>query len=129
MKTNVAKVTNVAKTILDQILANVGGSVFYSWGAYNLRASIVGNFPTLKMDVSGVLFTGTVAVVLNEFWDVYEIHTKGKCDDRFTCVRNEVYFDELGWVLDSIIERNPEWTDEEYSEKAMAASNLKMLEF
>lgn len=41
-------------------------------------------------------------------------------------VRDEVYCEELGSVIDNLVERKEEWTDNEYEKLAIADSDNKL---
>lgn len=119
-------VNEVAKTINAQIYATVENRfVIWSWGVSRRFATIYNNMPALGLRVSGLLHKGFVYICLNEGRDVYEIfcvNMKGKVKDS----NNEVYCDNLGFVLDCMIEKDPALTGEAYKAKAMRDSARKM---
>ena len=81
--------------------------------------------PTLMLKVSALIHKGWVYISLNEGKDVYEVRLM---NNKRECIKtiDEVYCDQLGSIIDGLIERPTTMTEEEYSEKAMADSNRKI---
>lgn len=119
-------VNKVAKTIWAQIKWSVESiSVLWSWGVSRKVATTYKDMPTLALRVSGVLFKGWVYICLNEGRDIYEIY----CVSMKGVVKKEnkeVFCDNLGFVLDSMIERDYNMSDEAYKVKALRDSAKKM---
>ena len=119
-------INSTAKTINAQILASVENRfVLWSWGLSRRVATVYNNMAALALRVSGCVHNGWVYVCYNEGRDVYEVFCvsiKGKVKAH----NNEVYCDNLGFVLDSMIERPCGQTDEAYKAKAMRDSAKKM---
>lgn len=121
-----------ATTMLAQIVMGVEGcggigwDGFNSWGASKRLAMFYEQKPTLALRVSGLVHQGWVLVSLNEGLDVYEIHMKGT-DINTPDVKtlDEVYCDELGTTLDSLIEWPTGMSKEDYHRAAMADSAKK----
>ena len=103
-------VNEVAKTINAQMFASVENKfVVWSWGLSRRFATVYKNMPALGLRVSGLLHKGYVYICYNEGRDVYE-----------------VYCDNLGFVLDGMIERDYSMSDETYKGKALRDSAKKM---
>ena len=119
-------VNQVAKTINAQMIATVQNAfVFWSWGVSRKVATVYKDMPALALRVSGLLHKGWVYICLNEGRDVYEVFCvslKGNVKQH----NDEVYCDNLGFVVDGMIERPHEMSDETYSKKAMRDSAKKM---
>lgn len=96
-------VMQTANTIAQQLLATTRQNVLFSWGAfYGFRAAIYKDMAALKFRVNGRLFQGDVIIAYNEN-DTYEIYLKN--EDGTRLVKDDVYFDEMGEVIDVAIER------------------------
>ena len=123
---SVAYVNEVAKTINVQMIASVEDRfVFWSWGVSRKVATVYNNMPALALRVSGLLHKGWVYICLNEGRDVYEVFCvslKGKVKKH----NDEVFCDNLGFVLDNMIEKDSAMSDSTYKAKAMRDSAKKM---
>lgn len=97
-----------------------------SWGVSKRIAMIYENRATLALRVNGVLHKGWVYVSLDEGRDCYVITLLSSNKKKVVSVRDEVYCEELGGVIDNLVERKEEWTDEQYAKLAMADSMRKM---
>lgn len=92
-----------AETIRQQLLATTPMNVIFSWGAtYGYYADTYNDMAALKFMVNGRLFSGCVIIAYNEN-DTYEIYLQDKTGVRL--LKNDVYFDEMGEVIDIAIER------------------------
>lgn len=116
------------KAITDIILAQVKGScssmfVFYSWGVSKLLYSFYNDMPTLQMKVSGAIHKGWVLVSLNEGKDLYEIRLLNNRKELKKEVI-DIYADQLGSIIDSLVER-PEGCSDEYYQKLIDIDNKK----
>lgn len=108
----------VAATIWEQIKATAPLNVIFSWGISRKRYGFFKDeMPCLYIDVNGFEYAGTVAIAYNIGRDVYEIYTEDADTNKWTCNHNEVYCDEIGGVLDSIIERPTGLSDSDYRRK------------
>lgn len=116
----------VANEINRQIRCGVTMSVLMSWGVSKRIATIYENRATLALRVSGVLHKGWVYISLDEGRDCYVITLLSPDKKRVVSVRDEVYCEELGSVIDNLVECKEDWTDEEYEKLAMADSDQKM---
>lgn len=103
-------VLEVAQTIREQLVTMTGAPVLLSWGLRDMTATVYRNLPALKFHVDGRLFSGNVIICLNgsDYYEVYLVsHTGARC------IGDEVFFDELGEIIDRYIERGED--NEEYS--------------
>ena len=116
----------VANEINRQIRCSVTTDVVMSWGVYKRVATIYNDMATLALLVSGILHKGWVYVSLDEGRDCYIITLLSVDRKTVVGVRDEVYCEELGSVIDSLVERKQEWTDEEYKKLALEDSEKKM---
>lgn len=116
----------IANEINRQIRCGVTMSVQMSWGVSKRIATIYEDKATLALRVSGVLHKGWVYVSLDEGRDCYIITLLSPDKKKVVSVRDEVYCEELGGVIDNLIERKEEWTDEQYEKLAMADSEGKL---
>lgn len=96
-------VMQTAETIRQQLFASTPMNVICSWGAlHGFIATVYKNMATLMIKVNGRLFQGMVMVAYNEM-DYYEIYLRNESGTKL--VHSEVYFDQLGDVIDEAIER------------------------
>lgn len=116
----------VANEINRQIRCGVTADVVMSWGVYKRIATVYNDMATLALQVSGVLHKGWVYVSLDEGRDCYIVTLLSPDKKTVVGVRDEVYCEELGSVIDSLVERKTEWTDEEYKKLALEDSDKKM---
>lgn len=102
----------VAATIWGQLKDFTDYSVLWSWGIHNVRPAALGSQAGLAFDVNGFRFKGTVIIMLDEGADLYDICLVQ--DGKPVIARSDVYFDELGSIIDDIVERERGMSDEEY---------------
>lgn len=124
-KEDYARCKAIANEIFRQIIANVGKWVYFSWGVSKMHYGFYNDMPTLMMRVSGVIHKGWVYISLDEGRDVYVVTLLNVPRKKVKGQRDEVYCDEIGNVIDSMVERDPELSDELYKRKAMADSRRK----
>lgn len=104
-------VMQVAKTIKEQLVSLTPMPILMSWGIKEFVATLYDDMPALRFKVNGRLHAGNVIIALNGS-DYYEVYLQ---DDKGTeCLNEEVYFDELGDVIDRAIESG---TDKEEYDK------------
>lgn len=115
-----------AKTIEQQILWSINKFEYLSWGIRKKAATEYEGMATLALRVSGAVHKGWVLVSLNEGKDCYEVRLLNVARTKVKRTLEEVYCDNLGEVLDSLIERKAEWTDEQYKNKSARDSAKKM---
>lgn len=119
----VLKITN---EINRQIRCSVTTDVVISWGVSKRMATVYNDMATLALRVSGVLHKGWVYVSLDEGRDVYIVTLLSADKKKVVSVHDEVYCEDLGGLIDSLVERKTEWTDEEYKKLALADSERKL---
>ena len=114
-----------AETAWKQLFWSVSPSVVMSWGVSKRFYTLFQGMPTLMLRVSALIHNGWVYISLNEGKDVYEVRLM---NTKHECVKtiDEVYCDQLGSIIDGLIEKPASMTEEEYSEKALADSNAKL---
>lgn len=122
----------ISNTILEQIIGTTDVSVVMSWGIRGYGAGIVKHndvkMPCLVLDVSGLVHEGRVLVAYNEGVDTYEVLLKDKEGNNVGDWHEDVYFDDLGSLLDSLIERPADMSDEEYEILSTIDSYIKHVE-
>ena len=118
-------VKQIATTAWQQLFWSVTMPVVMSWGVSKKCCTLYQNMPTLMLKVSALVHKGWVYISLNEGKDVYEVRLM---NNKRECIKtiDEVYCDQLGSIIDGLIERPATMTEEEYSEKAMADSSRKI---
>lgn len=115
-------VRNVVNTIFSQLLHTTPIDVVNSWGISKLYATQIVEkvndedfaMAALVMQVNGFQFQGLVYIALDEGSDYYRIY--GEKDGVTQEYHHDIAFDELGNVLDSMIETGG-MTKEEYQAK------------
>ena len=115
-----------AKTIEQQILWSINKFEYMSWGISKKAAIEYEGMATLALRVSGAVHKGWVFISLNEGMDCYEVRLLNVARTKVKRTLEEVYCDNLGQVLDGLIERKAEWTDEQYKNKAARDSARKL---
>lgn len=115
-----------AKTIEQQILWSINKFEYLSWGISKKVAIEYEGMATLALRVSGAVHKGWAFISLNEGKDCYEVRLLNVARTKVKHTLEEVYCDNLGTVLDSLIERKTELTDEQYKNKAARDSARKM---
>lgn len=103
--------TEIAKTIINQI----DFTTMCSWGVSALYSCKANGMSSLLLFVNGFVHKGDVLVALNEVTDTYEVFILDS-DKYIKEHRTDVYCDMLTNVLDELIERKPEWSDEKYKQ-------------
>lgn len=115
----------IANEINRQIRCGVAVDVIMSWGVSKRIATVYQDRATLALRVSGVLHKGWVYVSLDESRDCYVVTLLSADKSKVIKVRDEVYCEELGSVIDNLVERKEEWTDDMYKKLAFADSERK----
>ena len=116
----------IANEINRQIRCGVTADVIMSWGISKRIATVYQDRATLGLRVSGVLHKGWVYISLDEGRDCYVVTLLSADKSKVIKVRDEVYCEELGSVIDNLVERKEEWTDDMYKELAFADSEMKL---
>ncbi len=81
---------------------------------------------TLSLRVSGLLHKGWVYISLNECKDCYEVRLLNVGRDKIKKTLEEVYCDNLGEVVDGLVEKPAKLTDETYRRRALKDSERKI---
>ena len=89
-------------------------SVYFSWGVSKKYYLEFKDMPALMLQVNGFNYKGKVIIALNGGKDAYEIYTQRNGEWIQEC--DEAYCDNLGEILDRIIETSNDQSDE-YKEK------------
>ncbi len=116
----------IANEINRQIRCGVTADVIMSWGISKRIATVYQDRATLALRVSGVLHKGWVYVSLDEGRDCYVVTLLSADKSKVIKVRDEVYCEELGSVIDNLVERKERWTDDMYKKLAFADSERKL---
>ena len=117
----------VAKTAWLQIVASAESMwAVMSWGVSKKQYTEYNGMPALCLRVSGLKHKGWVYVCLDEGADTYEIHLldTSRRPKAGTKPIQDVYFDQLGNLIDSLVERG-DYSEEEYRQKALRDSAAK----
>lgn len=133
MKYSTGFLMQFANTVLHQIVAGVGQFVVMSWGVRGHGIGTVSKddgtqMPCVILKVSGLIHTGLVVIALNEGADTYEVQLRDNDGNVVGDWRTDVYCDELGALIDSLIERPDGMSDDDYERESSRDSYLKMLE-
>ena len=115
-----------AKTIEQQILWSINKFEYMSWGISKKAAIEYDGMATLALRVSGAVHKGWAFISLNEGKDCYEVRLLNVARTKVKRTLEEVYCDNLGEVLDGLIEKDPTLPDDKYRDKAMRDSAKKM---
>lgn len=115
-----------AKEAERQILWSIDKWAYMSWGIRQKAAIEYEGMATLALRVSGLRHKGWVYVSLNEGMDCYEVRLLNVARTKVKRTLEEVYCDNLGEVLDGLIEKDPTLPDDKYRDKAMRDSARKM---
>ncbi len=118
-------VLSIAETAWYQIKCGVGMNVVFSWGVSKRFYTTYKDMPTLMLRVSGAIHKGWVYVSLDELTDTYTITLQNTKHVVKKTVEG-IYCDQLGHVIDTLVERPEGMSNEEYSHIAMADSARKM---
>ena len=122
---SIEEINSIVATIHEQLKATTPIAVRWSWGISKQQATLYEDKPTLALRVSGALHKGWVFISYDRASDLYDISIvslKGECKHKV----EGVYFDDMGKVIDGIIERDPCTTDEEYLKIAKADTIRKL---
>ena len=123
---------DITHQIVSQLLAGVGHNVIWSWGTSHLQGLCyeardsdgvqTALIPCLRFHVQGLLLPdGHVQVIYNEGTDTYIVLALDQNGDTVNYAE-DVYCENIGNVIDSFVERDPSWTDDEYLQRANAVT-------
>ena len=116
---------SVVTEIFNQIFWSIDKWAYFSWGVSSRGFMVYNNMPTLVLRVSGLVHKGWVYVSLNEGTDTYEVRLFSVKGHKQKGEMVECFCDNLGQILDSLIEKPLKLTDDEYKKKALADSARK----
>ncbi len=88
--------------------------VVWSWGAIVFNHTEYKEMPALRFEVNGFIHKGDVIVAFNGGADAFEVYCLDK-NEAVVNSRDDVYFDELVEVIDSMVEKAG--SDETYNEQ------------
>ena len=106
------QVLAIANIINQQISWSAPMKIQWCWGISKRTGFLYKNMPTLGLRVDGFLHKGWVYISLNEGSDTYEVRLMKGNDEKKLIT--DVYCDNLGSVLDGLIEKAPGTSDEAY---------------
>ena len=120
-------VLSVANTLFSQLFWSITKNVFFSWGVSKKIATVYEEMPTLAMKVSGAIHKGWVYASYNEGNDQYEIRL---LNDKLEVIgeKHDCFCDNVGELIDSLIERPGDMSTDDYYKMAMADSFKKFAE-
>ena len=103
----------IVNTINEQLNAVTPLRVLLSWGISKRSAITYNGMPTLALEVDGLLHKGWVYIAYDRGPDLYSIYALNAKGEPKRTIEG-VYFEDLGNVLDGIIERDPSTTVSDY---------------
>ncbi len=118
------EIYEIAKTINSQLNATTSFFVRGSWGISRRAATLYNEMPALALRVSGVLHKGLVYIAYDEGRDLYNLYAVSLRGVVKKSV-DGVFCDDLGEIIDQMVERSAAMTDAEYQRKAIADSRKK----
>lgn len=107
----------IIETINEQLLISAPINIQMSWGVSKKVGIMYENMYTLGIKVQGFLHNGWVYISYNEGLDEYEIRLVGDKNQVLKLIKG-VFFDEMGDVVDRLVERGYD-SDEEYTQKVL----------
>lgn len=107
------QVLAIANTINQQISWSAPIRIQWCWGISKRVNLLYKDMPTLGLKVNGFLHKGWVFISLNEGKDTYEVRLM-KSKEEVKRLVEDVYCDNLGSVLDGLIEKAPETSEDVY---------------
>lgn len=115
----------IANTIWSQIKTGTAWNVWGSWGISKRQLVFKSGMFGLALRVSGAIHKGWVKIVLDEGADLYEISLENIHFVQKGETIKGVYFEDLGDIIDSLVERKPEWSDDQYKTAYMVHEKQK----
>ena len=106
----------IASIIKEQLLF-LNFNYYCSWGVSQTRVARIEDNPSLGILVNGFIHKGWVFISLTPE-DLYDVWLVAPNNYKVTykCKRG-LMFDQLHEVIDGWVEKDPSWSDEEYSER------------
>lgn len=122
----------IVSTMLQQIEAGVGQNVMMSWGMEQVFASLYASYkksshttqvllPCLRFHVNGFIHQGWVLVAYDASNDLYAILLIAENMKDIKKKITGVFADVLGTTIDSVVERDPSLSDEDYKKQVQAS--------
>jgi len=116
--------TQIANTIYSQIKAGVASNVIMSWGISKMFATTYNGMDSLMLRVSGFIHKGWVVISYNAGADYYEVHLLD-FRKKHKKTETDVHCEELGAMIDHLVERPVEMEAKEY-EKLVDNAKYKL---
>lgn len=107
-------IKQVGITIAEQLFWSIDMNVFYSWGVSRKVITTYEGMPTLALRVNGELHKGWVNISLNVGSDTYEVRLMSKDNKSVKKLVDGIYCDNLGIIIDELVECPAGITKEEY---------------
>lgn len=120
-----ARCKAIANEIYNQLFWSIDRDVFWSWGVSKMCYGFYKDMPTRMIRVSGLVHKGWVYISLNEGKDLYEVRLLNvrRVEKK---VVTDVYGEDLGAIIDGLVECPTSMTAKEYEKKAMKDSERKL---
>lgn len=97
------EIISIAGTIHQQLVSLTPINILLCWGiSGGMAATEYNGMAALTFKVNARLFAGRVIIAYNDGADTYQVYLRDKAGDRLA--REDVYFDELGGIIDEAIE-------------------------
>lgn len=106
---------DICKETHSQLFWSIDRPTYWSWGVSKLNYCYYNEMPTLCMKVNGCLHKGWVYISLDEGADTYEVRLLDLKKTEVQCV-TDVYCDNMGSLIDGLVERATGISTEEYRE-------------
>lgn len=114
----------VANEIFHQLFWSIDQWTFGSWGVSMRMCTTYKDMPTLMLHVSGLLHKGWVYISLDESSDCYIVTLMNE-NHKVMKTINDVYCDNLGTIIDGLVEKPSDTTTQEYRNMALKDSEAK----
>lgn len=114
----------VANEIFHQIFWSIDLWTFGSWGVSMRMCTTYKDMPTLTLRVSGLLHKGWVYISLDESSDCFVVTLLDENHKVMNTI-NDVYCDELGTIIDGLVEKPADTTTQEYRNLTLKDSETK----
>lgn len=116
---------SVTTEMYKQLFWSIDRDVFWSWGVSKRGYGFYNDMPTMMLRVTGLVHKGWVYVSLNEGKDLYEVRLLNVRRQLKKTVE-DVYGEDLGAIIDGLVECPTSMTAKEYEKKAMKDSERKL---
>ena len=108
----------ICKEAHSQLFWSIDRTTYWSWGVSKLNYCYFEEMPTLCMKVNGCLHKGWVYVSLDEGCDTYEVRLMTSDKTEIKCIV-DVYCENLGSLIDGLVERAPDMSDSAYKDNVL----------